>query len=172
MDSETIKGGLEIFTTAIGSVKALIGIAGSVKNSEMKQRASDVLEKLSDAREKYIELQDKYYATTEENRQLRAKLTQKDEVNFHHGACWRKRGGMEEGPFCSACWEADSKLIRGQVNSVDGGEVQFFCVNHKQPYLYNVPENLVKDIPLDSYRSKAVGYSSERYRGPDSWMAR
>jgi hypothetical protein len=143
VDSETIKGGLGIFTTAIGGVKTLIDIAGSVKNSEMKQHASEVLEKLTEARVKSSELHDKYIASTEENRQLRAKLGVKDEVRFHDGACWRKHSVIEEGPFCSACWEADNKLIRGQVNSVDRGEVQFFCANPGQPYLYNVPENLV-----------------------------
>ena len=90
--------------------------------------------------------------------------------NFHDGAYWRNRDGGEEGPFCPACWDHDRKLVRGRVNCVEAGEVQFFCGYHKPNYLYNVPENLVKDIPLDSHRPRTVGYSSQPSGGSGGWM--
>jgi hypothetical protein len=77
MDIATIESGLEAFTSAISAAKALLGISGSPKNAEVaNQHVSDVLAKLGEAREKYIALQDDYIATVEENRQLKAKLTE------------------------------------------------------------------------------------------------
>jgi hypothetical protein len=112
----------------------------------------DALGKLGEARERHIELQDRYIAAVDENRQLKEKLAERDTVVFHDGAYWRKRGTGEEGPFCSGC--GPGKLVRGQVNSVYEGQVEFSCPNHKETFLYNVPEDFVKDIPLDSYRHR------------------
>lgn len=154
MDNQAIKGGLEVFTTAIGAVKALVGLAGSPKNNDVGRQVDDVLAKLGEAREKYIEMQGKYLAAVDENRQLKERLVEKDCVVFHDGAYWRKRDSGEEGPFCPAC-QGYGKLVRGQVNSVYGGQVEFSCPYHKGNYLFNVPESLVKDIPLDSYRQRS-----------------
>jgi hypothetical protein len=99
----------------------------------------EVLAKLGEAQGKFIELQEKYLAAVDENGQLKTKLAQQTEVTFRHGAYWRKHNGTEQGPFCPACWERDAKLVRGQINCVEHGEVQYFCSQHPQNYLYNVP---------------------------------
>src|SRR5580700_1573736 len=125
MDNQMIKGGLEVFTAATGAAKAIVGLASSTKSNDVKRQVDDALGKLGEARERYIELQEKYLASVDENRRLKEQLNDRDTVAFHDGAYWRKRGAGEEGPFCPGC--GPSRLVRGQVNSVYEGQVEFSC---------------------------------------------
>jgi hypothetical protein len=66
MDNAAIKSGFEVLTTAIGAVKALVGLANSTKDIEVKEQAGEALAKLGDAQGKLIELQEKYLAAGDE----------------------------------------------------------------------------------------------------------
>ncbi|EKD24131.1 MAG: hypothetical protein ACD_81C00100G0007 [uncultured bacterium] len=46
-----------------------------------------------------------------ENRALKELLKVRDSLEFRNGAYW-KIGEKEEGPFCSRCWDVNSKTVR------------------------------------------------------------
>jgi hypothetical protein len=108
-----------------------------------------------------------------------------EDLKFHDGGYWRRPvaqtsdrvsksapdagneksdlEAIEEGPFCPQCWEVNRKAIRGQILLVSAGAVTFRCDNHSTPFEYRVPEHLIKDVPLDSYRET---------RASNSWRPR
>ena len=51
MDNAAVKGDLEVFTTAIGAVKALISLASPAKNNELTAHVDGALAILGDARQ-------------------------------------------------------------------------------------------------------------------------
>ena len=127
MDFATVKSGLEVFTSAIGAVKALIGVSGSTKDIEVvKQKMGDVLTKLGEARERYIALQDDYIAVVEENRQLKIKLAENVEGEpcpRCHRKGWRIESSELDREFgiagisrsvykCEFCGFSETKLTK------------------------------------------------------------
>lgn len=68
----------------------------------------DLLEKMAD-------LRDEIFSLREENRELKEKLSFRDDYNMvFEGTCyWNvKDGETKDGPFCPTCWDKDRKAIR------------------------------------------------------------
>lgn len=127
--------------------------------------------KVFEVQEKLLALQDESILLKEENRQLRAATELQNRVRFHDHANWKcLDDGSEDGPFCSSCW-SDGRLRRAQISYVEGDEVHFVCTEHSKPYCFRVPERLVKNGDLSSYkRSGASDSGADPYSGPDGWM--
>ena len=65
-----------------------------------------------DVQEKLLEMQEKIRVQDIEIRDLKEKLKIKGDIFFKDNACWlKKKDGSEDGPYCSACWDKDNKLI-------------------------------------------------------------
>lgn len=60
-----------------------------------------------------LELQTQVIALFEENRTLKDRLATRDQLTFKKNAYWMG----DEGPFCSRCWDAESKLVRLHVQA-------------------------------------------------------
>lgn len=69
-------------------------------------------EQILEVREKLLEMQEKIRVQDIEIRDLKEKLKIKGEIFFEKNACWiKKKDSSKEGPYCSACWDKDNKLI-------------------------------------------------------------
>ena len=143
---------------ALCSLKIILDLVKNVKDAKLSARVvSEVIDlqsKLVGMGQQAVELQEDNRRLIEENAALKKEKDLGDKVAFHDGANWRKRDdGTEEGPFCPSCW-SDGRLHRAQVNDVARGAVYFACTRHSaaSPYLFTVPESLVKGINLDPHR--------------------
>ena len=74
-----------------------------------------------EAQEKIMELREYIIALKEENIELRDKISKlesaeniKRNLEFRDGRYYLKKEGVEDGPYCQRCWDADEKLIRLQ----------------------------------------------------------
>ena len=143
---------------ALGSIRMILDLVKNVKDAKLSARVvSEVIDlqsKLVGMGQQAVELQQENRRLIEENAALRKEKDLGDKVVFHDGANWKKgNDGTEEGPFCPSCW-SDGRLHRAQVNDVARGAVYFACRRHgaTSPYLFDVPESLVKGINLDPHR--------------------
>lgn len=66
--------------------------------------------------EKIVELQEQVHLLMDENKELRKTITEleeklviREDLQCRDNAYWRKNG---DGPFCTACWDKDQKLMR------------------------------------------------------------
>lgn len=65
-----------------------------------------------DVQQKLLEMQEKIRVQDIEIRDLKEKLKIKGEIFFEKDACWiKKKDSSKEGPYCSACWDKNNKLI-------------------------------------------------------------
>lgn len=75
----------------------------------------DLLEKVADLRDQILSLR-------EENQRLKEKVAQKEAFNMvYEYNCYFniKEDGTKEGPYCSACWDNNSKTVRMIVGHND-----------------------------------------------------
>ena len=161
-------------SAALASLKAIMELARNAKDAQLAMKiSSEVAEiqgKLLDVQQQALTLQDENQRLNELIQGLKDNSSLRERVSFHDGAYWEKQDdGSEAGPFCPSCW-TDLKLRRGQVNDADGGIVQFACTEHKQPYVFDVPERLVKSVDLTRHQQHELHDSPDHGSGPDSWM--
>jgi len=91
------------------------------KNLELYERMlavyGDVMELVEKNRELY-----------EANQQLREKFLTKENLSFDGERYWLNREGQKDGPFCSTCWDIDSKLVRMRTyRHYNTNESDFTC---------------------------------------------
>lgn len=87
--------------TVLENVNSIKEIADSMQNIELKEKIVDLKEQIIDLRE--------------ENINLKQELTKKETFNmvFERNSYWIiGKNGKKEGPFCSACFDNNSKVIR------------------------------------------------------------
>lgn len=73
---------------------------------------ADIFQKIG-KREQFkeiLKLDDEVEKLKKENKELREKLEFKEDIEFRDNAYWKKSSG--DGPYCSACWDDKSKMIR------------------------------------------------------------
>lgn len=78
--------------------------AGKIKEF---QQILDLLEDLTNKQKKLNDLET-------ENKELKEKLSNKEELEFINNAYYKK--STEEGPYCTRCWDKHRNLIR--INKV------------------------------------------------------
>ena len=60
-----------------------------------------------------LEMQNKINELEIENKDLKEKLKIKDNIFFENNAYWiKKENDNKDGPFCTGCWDNNTKLIR------------------------------------------------------------
>jgi hypothetical protein len=72
----------------------------------------------------------------EENRALQEELKIRGQLQFDEGfhCYWRMEDSKRDGPYCSVCWDVDSKLVRmrsyrGQIGNI--GYTCDYCRQHR-----------------------------------------
>ena len=93
-------------SSAIGLTKQLVDISEIIKNSEAKLIIADLQIQLAEVKMQLAELID-------ENRNLKKSLqdavSAKQEVTLKDGLYYTHDG---DGPFCTACYDSENKLVR------------------------------------------------------------
>lgn len=65
-----------------------------------------------DLYKKILDLQAEVMDLIEENRNLKNRLEIKDDIKFIKNSYWIvKNGEMQEGPYCSRCYDYENKLV-------------------------------------------------------------
>lgn len=62
--------------------------------------------------EKLLQMQKKISELEEENKILKDQSKIKRNLTYENDAYWVGKNDNKEGPFCSKCWDADTKLVR------------------------------------------------------------
>ena len=91
-----------------------------------------------EAQEKLIEYREAIMSLQEENQSLKAKIKHlEEEISIKQGLTfdgrfyWLFKEGQKDGPYCQACFDSKSKLIR--LQNPDTG--YWTCLNCKSDYL-------------------------------------
>ena len=83
-------------------------VAKTLKEADKIEQYKQILE----VQEKLLKMQEKMRLQDEEIRTLKEKLKIKENLVFEKNAYWiKKKDNSKEGPYCSACWDQDNKLI-------------------------------------------------------------
>jgi hypothetical protein len=112
-DPQAFASALTAVKTAIDIAKGLRTASAGMERAELQLKIGELATLLTDARMSMVDAQ-------EENLELRRKVMEleqgkatRESLTFRDAAYWRKdMRGKEEGPFCSRCHDADSKLVR------------------------------------------------------------
>lgn len=106
----------------------LKSVAKTLRDADKLEQYQQIL----DAQQQLLAMQEEIASLKAENSELRDKLSERDSLIFEDNAYYKEVQGQEkEGPFCSKCYDSDSKLIRMRVYDVVGGWA--FCPNCKKP---------------------------------------
>lgn len=105
----------------ISSLEKVKDIADKIKNAELNQAIADLTMSEANLKLKIAEL-------TDENLQLKQKLSTEECYNmvFKDNAYYNIQNNKEEGPFCSCCWDNENKAIRMLNKNMMYGKI-FYC---------------------------------------------
>jgi hypothetical protein len=99
-------------------IKNAVTIAQKTENIELYRTILDIQKEAQDLQQKNIELLD-------ENKQLKEKLTFKQDLEFDNekSIYWMNNiNGKQDGPFCSRCYDSNDKLVH--LHKITTG---YFC---------------------------------------------
>ncbi|WP_099361486.1 hypothetical protein [Fredinandcohnia onubensis] len=72
---------------------------------------------------KIIDLQNEVFSLVEENHQLRKRVDELETIESLENSLkvkghfyYKENGDKEDGPFCTSCWDNNSKLIRCHIS--------------------------------------------------------
>jgi hypothetical protein len=72
----------------------------------------ELYEKILAIQQQLLEMQEKIRTQGEEIRELENNFKIKGDIFFENNAYWfNKKDGSKEGPFCSGCWDSQSKQL-------------------------------------------------------------
>lgn len=88
----------------------------------------DLYSQIVDLKDQILELRDENRELKDENRRLRESSAIEDEIE-RRGSVYYHRldDGVEKGPYCMSCWDADRRLISVSSNGHRYSELQFRC---------------------------------------------
>ena len=107
-----------ISMAAVGTaLKAVVNVAKGVDKSELRAELQGAI---IDLQERIFELHSDVGALIDENRGLKDEIASlneamaiSSELTVRENAYFRgSSSGQEEGPFCTRCWDVDSRLVR------------------------------------------------------------
>ncbi|NMO97465.1 hypothetical protein [Paenibacillus lemnae] len=103
----------------------------------MKAGNIELYKQLLDYQADAQKLIDENMKLKEENRVLKEKLMIQSELEFRNNQYFRIKDGIKLGPYCTRCWDAESKLINlHQSNDgySDCPSCKVSVVNNQAPY--------------------------------------
>ena len=95
----------------LNNIKGALQIAGKI---EFYPQILEMQEKLLEQQKKILDLEN-------ENRELKDKLTLKDNIIFERNAYWIAKGSEKDGPFCTKCKDSEDKMVRMRVGKYTFG---------------------------------------------------
>jgi regulator of replication initiation timing len=135
----------------LDDVKAITKAVQEVNNLDLYQRVltlhSDVIALVEDN----IRLRD-------ENKELQRTLALKPEMRFREPFYYREG---DQTPHCSACWEANQKVVHVTFVTAGGRSTRWDCPHCKQVYWDGKDRSGTSSVPV---RGQPYG------RGPHGWM--
>lgn len=99
---------------------------------DLAQKSNDMplLEKLYEARSLVLDLQDQIQELREKVTVLENINELKTKLSFKRNSYWKKIDDKaEDGPYCSTCFDSNSKLIR-LIKNFESKYVCNYCKNH------------------------------------------
>lgn len=90
----------------IEDVKEVVKLVQSIDNIDLYRKILDLQAEVTGLVQDKLQL-------TQQVRDLTEKLAIQGSLEFRDEGYWRKcDDGKEDGPFCTACWDSDKKLVR------------------------------------------------------------
>ena len=65
-----------------------------------------------DAQQQLLDMQKRISDLEVENKDLKGKLTIKENLIYENNSYWINKEGKKDGPFCSRCWDKNQVLLR------------------------------------------------------------
>ncbi len=95
-----------------------MGIPENIKalvSSIRKYKDPDLMEQVINLQTTVLELYERVQTLEKENEVLKNKLAIQGSIVLEHGVYFTKIEDKKDGPFCTRCWDVDSKLVRLKV---------------------------------------------------------
>jgi len=119
MDTHTATTVLGLVNSTVQAAKNAVDLAKNSKDSELKQKLSDVIDGLLELKIKVLDLE-------ESNRSLQQRLDKRQEVvRESEFGYWFKVG--ETGPLCPKCYEGTNKLVYLPPSEAWNGGIRRHC---------------------------------------------
>ena len=119
---------------AIGHIGQVFGGASAVfktikegANAIREAKNLELYERMLAVYGDVMELVEKNRELYEENLLLREKFSTKEKLSFDSERYWLNKEGQKDGPFCSTCWDIDSKLVRMRAYRDQRGALDYIC---------------------------------------------
>jgi hypothetical protein len=119
---------------AIGHVAQVFGGASAVfktikegANAIREAKNLELYERMLAVYGDVMELVEKNRELYEENLLLRETFSTKEKLSFDSERYWLNKEGQKDGPFCSTCWDIDSKLVRMRAYRDQRGALDYIC---------------------------------------------
>lgn len=125
---------------------------------EYQDRLREAWDKVSELQREMSDLIEENLSLRKENRVLQDMLEIKNKMKFERPFYYAEEAGKKDGPFCSKCWDDESKPMR----LYDCGNDRWWCpkckihipgANYVAP---KPPERKSHKPPLDRWRSKGI----------------
>jgi hypothetical protein len=105
----------------VDNFKDLFKVAESVNNL-------DLYKKLSELQTRVMEVEEENRGLKDRVGQLIGQLSTRDSLVHDGERYWSQRDGKRDGPFCSTCWDVDSRLVRMRTyQSYGTGRTAYTC---------------------------------------------
>jgi hypothetical protein len=88
------------------SVKETVGLIQKIDNIDLYRQVLDLQSQI-------LQLVEDNLSLKNENRDLRNQLTTRGNLSFRANGYWLG----DEGPYCTGCWDGESKLVRIHVEN-------------------------------------------------------
>lgn len=122
---------------AIGTLKALTGFIRDSGKIELTQQVIELQQTLLALLAENAEAVGRNMELTKELDRLKQVLEKREAFEFDRNAYWRVEGDSRDGPFCSRCFDADSKAVRLTENTTNRG----VCPNCKNRVMLDGPHD-------------------------------
>lgn len=96
---------LGLLKTTSDVIRDAVQIAREAKRTDLADKLFDVYQRMTEMLEENRELHGEIVALREAKRINEALIPKINEY-------WLPKGNAEDGPFCTVCWDVDSKLVR------------------------------------------------------------
>lgn len=142
----------EILSTTLKTMKDLVStLTESTEDAETRKFGNEVMEQVLRFQSAIFDFRDQLAALQEENRDLKEKLSLKDEVFWENPFYWKRQGDQKDGPYCQKCYDDVDSIL---VHLIDDDDCGFWrCLTCRSSY------------QGPNYRAPTDGTDSRPWRG-------
>ena len=137
---------------ALGTLKTITGVMKDAGRIDLTQQVIELQQTLIALLGENTELAGHKHELEKRLRELDSTLDQKEEFVFDRDAYWRVDGDSTVGPFCSKCFDVDSKTVR--MHKAQSG--YSMCPNCKTLAEVNPEQRAATTLPRQQYRRSWV----------------